>query len=53
MKLNNYMIHKKTKRKFKHNRTKKIRGRHAEPSHFIEKFNTIKYFKHQDHKEHL
>ena len=51
-----YFKRKKTKRK-KQNKSKKFGGHKIEldetPSFFSEKFNTIKYLKYQDHKEHI
>jgi len=46
---------KKTKRKVKHNKTKKNGGSPNidDPSFFVERMNHIKYFKHHDHHDHL
>ncbi len=45
------MKHTRTKRKPKYNKT--IKKKSQEHSYFIERFNHIKYLKHQDHKDHM
>ena len=50
-----YFKRKQTKRKISKNKTKKNGGKlfHETPSFFIERFNNIKYSKHDDANEHF